>query len=132
METPETTTLLTSRMRLEPVVEAHLEGIFAIDREPEVRRYTSDTPATWQQTMAWVARAQRCWAAWGFGWWAFVESASDRVIGTGCTHSPADKPSFPPTRTPCETICSSSSPRPARSCWCRRQRRLSVRPEPIR
>jgi hypothetical protein len=35
METPETTTLLTSRTRLEPVVEAHLEGIFAIDRSPK-------------------------------------------------------------------------------------------------
>ena len=92
-----TPVLLTHRLRLEPVVEAHLAGLFAIDREPEVMRYISGAPATWEQTAAWVARVQRCWAAWGFSWWAFVEPSSNRVVGTGCiqfarrqAESPAD------------------------------------------
>lgn len=89
------TILLTRRMRLEPVVEAHLEGIFAIDREPEVMRYISGAPATWEQTAAWVSRVQRCWAAWGFGWWAFIESASQRVVGTGCVQFARRQAEFP-------------------------------------
>jgi RimJ/RimL family protein N-acetyltransferase len=31
-----------------------------------------------------VARVQRCWAAWGTSWWAFVEVKSGRIAGAGC------------------------------------------------
>lgn len=95
LELPPLTILLTRRMRLESVVGAHLEGIFAMGREAEVMRHISGAPATWERTAAWVDRVQRCWAAWGFGWWTFVDSASDRVIGKGCIQFARKQAEFP-------------------------------------
>jgi RimJ/RimL family protein N-acetyltransferase len=78
------TILYTARMRLEPITDKHLDGIYAMDQLPEVMRYISGEPATREQTAAWIARVQRCWAAWGTSWWAFIEPASGRIIGAGC------------------------------------------------
>ena len=78
------TVLNTTRMRLEPMADRHLDGIYAMDQKPEVMRYISGEPESREQTAAWIARVQRCWAAWGFSWWAFVEPSNDRVVGAGC------------------------------------------------
>lgn len=78
------TTLHTPRLRLEPLVAAHLDGLYAMDQLPEVMRYISGEPATREQCTEWIARSQRCWAAWGTGWWAFIELASGRLAGAGC------------------------------------------------
>ena len=64
--------------------EQHLDGVNAMDQEPEVMRYLSGEPETREQTAAWIARVQRCWAAWGTSWWAFIELNSGRVAGAGC------------------------------------------------
>lgn len=78
------TTLYTTRLRLEPIGEQHLDGLYAMDRLPEVMRYVSGRPATLEQTHAWIGRVQACWAAWGTSWWAFIEPATNRVVGAGC------------------------------------------------
>jgi RimJ/RimL family protein N-acetyltransferase len=78
------TILHSARLRLEPITGEHLEGLHAMDSLPEVMRYISGQPATREQTAAWIGRVQRCWAAWGHSWWAFIEPASGRVAGAGC------------------------------------------------
>jgi RimJ/RimL family protein N-acetyltransferase len=76
--------LRTTRLRLEPIAERHLDEIYEMDRRIEVMRYISGEPATREQTEAWIQRVQRCWAAWGFSWWALIELSSGRVAGAGC------------------------------------------------
>jgi RimJ/RimL family protein N-acetyltransferase len=78
------TALQTARLRLEPMAEHHLDGVDAMDSLPEVMRYIGGEPASREQTVAWIAQVQRCWAAWGHSWWAFIDPASSRVAGAGC------------------------------------------------
>jgi RimJ/RimL family protein N-acetyltransferase len=78
------TILHTPRLRLEPFADHHLDGLQAMNQRPEVMRYMSGQPETREQTAAVIARVQRCWAAWGTSWWAFVEPATGRVAGAGC------------------------------------------------
>lgn len=78
------TVLHTARLRLEPFGEQHLDGLHAMNSRPEVMQYISGEPETREQTAAAIARVQRCWAAWGTSWWAFVDLASGRVVGAGC------------------------------------------------
>jgi RimJ/RimL family protein N-acetyltransferase len=47
-------------------------------------RYLSGQPETRAETAAGIARVQRCWAAWGTSWWAFIDLESGRVAGAGC------------------------------------------------
>lgn len=76
--------LHTPRLRLEPFDDTHLDGLQAMNRQPEVMRYLSGQPETPEQTQAMIAKVRRCWAAWGTGWWAFVEPVGGRVVGAGC------------------------------------------------
>lgn len=78
------TTLHTARLRLEPIAERHTDGLHAMNSRPEVMAYLTGQPETREQTEAMVARVQRCWAAWGTSWWAFVEPKGGRVAGAGC------------------------------------------------
>jgi RimJ/RimL family protein N-acetyltransferase len=77
------TILLTDRLRLEPFAEHHLDGLHEMNRLPEVMRYISGQPETREQTAAAIARVQRCWAAWGTSWWAFIELDGGRIAGAG-------------------------------------------------
>jgi RimJ/RimL family protein N-acetyltransferase len=77
------TVLFTARLRLEPFGEHHLDGLHAMNARPEVMRYISGRPETREQTAESIARVQRCWAAWGTSWWAFIELQSGRVAGAG-------------------------------------------------
>ncbi|MFM9941733.1 MAG: GNAT family N-acetyltransferase [Hyphomicrobiaceae bacterium] len=78
------TILYTTRLRLEPFAEQHLDGLHAMNQLPKVMRYISGRPETREQTAAWIAGVQRCWAAWGTSWWAFIETTSNRIAGAGC------------------------------------------------
>lgn len=78
------TILHTPRLRLEPITDQHLDGIHAMNQIPEVMRYIGGQPETLEQTAAWMADVQRCWAAWGTSWWAFIEPTRGRVAGAGC------------------------------------------------
>ena len=46
-------------------------------------RCISGQPETREQTAESIARVQRCWAAWGTSWWAFIELQSGRIAGAG-------------------------------------------------
>ena len=81
---PTLTILHTTRLRLEPFGEQHLEGLHEMNKRPEVMRYISGQPETREQTAAAIARVQRCWDAWGTSWWAFIELEAGRVAGAGC------------------------------------------------
>lgn len=78
------TTLHTTRLRLEPFAEEHLEGLHEMNRRPEVMQYITGQPETREQTAAAVARVQRSWTVLGTSWWAFIAVASGRVVGAGC------------------------------------------------
>lgn len=78
------TTLLSARLRFEPFCDAHLDGLHAMNRLPEVMRYVGGQPETREQTAEAIARVQRAWAANGTGWWALVDLASGRIAGGAC------------------------------------------------
>jgi RimJ/RimL family protein N-acetyltransferase len=74
----------TSRLRLEPSAEKHLDGLNEMNQRPEVMRFLGGQPETREQTAAGIARVQRSWSVLGTSWWAFVDLASNRVAGAGC------------------------------------------------
>jgi RimJ/RimL family protein N-acetyltransferase len=76
--------LQTPRLRLEPFCEKHLGGLHNLNSRPEVYRFLSGKPETPEQTSEGIARVERCWAAWGTSWWAFIELESGCVVGAGC------------------------------------------------
>jgi len=78
------TILATARLRFEPFDERHLDGLHAMNRDPEVQRYLLGRPETREETRAAIARVQARWAAWGHGWWAFIDTADGGVAGAGC------------------------------------------------
>ena len=78
------TVLHTKRLRLEPFSDRHLEGLYEMNRRPEVMQFISGRPETREQTASGIARVQRSWAALGTSWWAFIEATSGRVAGAGC------------------------------------------------
>lgn len=78
------TRLTTPRLRLEPITDLHLQGLHAVNGDPEVMRYITGKPETLEETQVMVDRVKARWAEWGFSWWAFVELTNGEVIGTGC------------------------------------------------
>ncbi len=78
------TILTTARLRLEPQVEAHLDGLNAVNADPEVMRYVTGQPETREETLAGIRRVQQRWADVGYSWFAFVERDTGEVIGSGC------------------------------------------------
>lgn len=78
------TILTTARLRLEPMDDAHLDGLYAMNSDPEVMRYILGRPETREETMAAIVRVKARWAAWGFSWWTFIERDTNEVIGAGC------------------------------------------------
>lgn len=78
------TILSTERLRLEPIDEHHFDGLQAMNRLPDVMRFISGQPETPEQTRAMIALVKGRWAEYGFSWWAFVEQATNDVIGAGC------------------------------------------------
>lgn len=78
------TILHTPHLRLEPFADAHLMGLHAMNREPEVMRYITGKPETLDDTRAAIARTQARWATWGYGWWALIEQDSGALAGAAC------------------------------------------------
>jgi len=78
------TILTTQRLRLEPFNDSHLDGLHAIDSDPEVMRYITGKPATREEAEAVITRVKTRWIEWGFSWWAFIEQSSNEIIGSGC------------------------------------------------
>ncbi len=76
--------LHTRRLRLEPFDDRHFDGLYDMNRRPEVMRYISGRPDSAEDTRAGIARVQARWAEWGYSWWAFMHLQTGRVAGAGC------------------------------------------------
>lgn len=86
------TCLTTARLRLEPMTDAHLQGLFEMNRDPEVMRYITGKPDTLEDTQAMIDRVKARWAEWGFSWWTFFEIDTGEIVGAGCIqHLRGDK-----------------------------------------
>lgn len=77
------TILLTPRLRLEPFDDHHFDGLYALNRLPEVMRYITGRPDTEEDTRAAIARVKARWAEWGYSWWAFIERSTGELVGAG-------------------------------------------------
>ncbi|HEV8691043.1 MAG TPA: GNAT family N-acetyltransferase [Ideonella sp.] len=78
------TILSTARLRLIPFDDSHLEGLNALNSDPQVMRYLTGKPETREETMAGIERVKARWAEWGYSWWSFFEHDSGELIGAGC------------------------------------------------
>jgi RimJ/RimL family protein N-acetyltransferase len=78
------TTLHTPRLRLEPLDDCHLEGLFALNSQPEVMRFLGGQTETREQSAQMIERVKARWAEFGYSWWAFIELATGELIGCGC------------------------------------------------
>ena len=78
------TQLTTARLRLEPYTDAHLEGLNAMNADPDVYRFLSGQPETRDETLAVIERIRARWADIGYSWWAFIERDSGELVGAGC------------------------------------------------
>jgi RimJ/RimL family protein N-acetyltransferase len=76
--------LTTPRLRLEPYTDAHLEGLNALNGDPEVYRFLSGQPETLEETRSVIERVKTRWIETGYSWWALVERDSGELVGAGC------------------------------------------------
>ncbi|WP_295994387.1 GNAT family N-acetyltransferase [Rugamonas sp.] len=81
------TILHTQRLRLEPLNDSHFDGLYAINRRPEVMRYITGQPDTPEQTTAMIERTKAQWALCGYSWWAYIDIDSGALVGTGCVQN---------------------------------------------
>ena len=77
------TILTSSRLRYEPIDDRHVDGLQAMNRDPEVMRYILGRPETPDETRAMIARVRTRWAEWGYSWWALIDAASGELVGAG-------------------------------------------------
>src|SRR6266446_10257101 len=54
---------ITARLRLEPFENGHLDGLNAMNADPEVMRYLTGRPETREETLAAIERVKARWAA---------------------------------------------------------------------
>lgn len=78
------TTLLTPRMRLEPLDDRHFDGLHALNRDPVVMRHITGRPDTPADTQSMIDRVKARWAEYGYSWWGFVRRDTEQLIGAGC------------------------------------------------
>ena len=78
------TILITQRLRLEPFDDAHLEGLYQMNSDPEVMRYITGKPETRLETQASITQCKARWAEGGLSCWSFFERDSNQIIGAGC------------------------------------------------
>jgi len=78
------TILTTARLRLEPMTDRHLEGLYRLNSDMEVMRYISGKSETIEETLYMIERVKARWAEIGFSWWSFIEIDTEDLIGAGC------------------------------------------------
>lgn len=89
-----TLTITTERLRLIPFAPEHIDGLFALNSDPEVMRFLGD-PQTREQTAAYIATVGERWKRFGYGWWAVFLKDSDEMIGAACLQNLAHKENAP-------------------------------------
>jgi RimJ/RimL family protein N-acetyltransferase len=75
--------LETTRLRLVPITDEHLDGLHAMNSDPLVMRYLTGKPETREETQALIRRVKARWAEWGFSWFSLFDKASGELIGAG-------------------------------------------------
>src|SRR5689334_4495654 len=78
------TLLTTERLRLEPCDLTHLDGLHALNSDPEVMRYITGRPDTPDETRDMVTRVQSRWRQFGYSWWSLFDRATGELVGAGC------------------------------------------------
>lgn len=78
------TTLLTPRLRLEPLEDRHFEGLHRLNSDPLVMRYITGRPDTPEDTRLMIERVRARWTEFGHSWWAFMRLEDGELIGSGC------------------------------------------------
>ncbi|MFZ6771916.1 GNAT family N-acetyltransferase [Undibacterium sp. SXout7W] len=78
------TILHTQRLRLEPIQDTHLDGLFRLNSDPEVMRYITGKAETREETIAMIERVKARWLEWGYSWWSLIDTSSNDLIGAGC------------------------------------------------
>ena len=96
------TILITTRLRLEPFDDAHVDGLNAINSDLEVMRFLSGRAETRDETLAVVERVKARWAEYGFSWWTFIELTSGEIVGAGCIQHLRKSGSAPDPTCPLE------------------------------
>ncbi|MCF8169391.1 MAG: GNAT family N-acetyltransferase [Rhodoferax sp.] len=77
------TTLTTERLSLVPFTDDHVDGLNAMNSDPEVMRYLLGRPETRDETVVFVERVKLRWIECGYSWWSFIEKESGQIVGAG-------------------------------------------------
>jgi RimJ/RimL family protein N-acetyltransferase len=96
------TELETRRLVLVPCRDEHLNGLSAMNSDPEVMRYISGRPETLSETRAMIERVKERWAKTGYSWWTFIERQSGEIVGAGCIQNLRRGGAGPDTDCPLE------------------------------
>jgi RimJ/RimL family protein N-acetyltransferase len=94
--------LRTARLRLVPCADEHLDGLHAMNSDPEVMRYLSGRPETRNETQAMIDRVKARWSKDGYSWWCILEQHSGEVVGAGCIQNLRRKGPEPDASCPLE------------------------------
>lgn len=89
------TTLTIPRLQLQPFALEHLDGLHALNADPEVMRYISGRAETREETAASIERVMVRWAERGYSWWSFLRRDNGALIGAGCIQPLAHQPDNP-------------------------------------
>ena len=85
------TSIITSRLCLEPFTPEHVPTLNAINNEPEVMEFLSDgNPQSISTTQQAVEKVQDRWSRLGYSWWAVMLRETGKVIGAACLQNVAN------------------------------------------
>jgi ribosomal-protein-alanine N-acetyltransferase len=79
---PQTSVIETERLLLRRLVPGDLDALFALYRDPEVRRYFPEGTLTYEETkeeLEWIIKVY--YGQHGYGLWATVHKVTGRFIG---------------------------------------------------
>ena len=80
-------TLTTERLHLVPCSNEHLDGLSAMNSDPEVMRYITGRPETRSETCSMIERVRGRWAEYGYSWWTIMGRSSAEILGAGCVQN---------------------------------------------
>lgn len=89
------TTLITPRLRLEPLDDHHFDALHRLNRDPVVMRYITGRPDTPEDTRSMIDRVKARWAEFGYSWWGFIRQADGELLGCGCIQHLGRDPAGP-------------------------------------
>jgi RimJ/RimL family protein N-acetyltransferase len=76
------TTLITTRLRLEPFKSSHLEELYYLNSDSNVMKYITGRPLTLDETLQHMDLVKKNWADLGFSSWSMMDKETNDYIGT--------------------------------------------------